>query len=277
MKLGFAMACKFSLPVIFCVSLCFCLSSFAAARTASGGSQDDAFWKSVLGADVVYVGETHNDVADHRYELELIRGLLKRKIQFAIGWEMFDQTQQSAIDAWSSHSISLNEMLTRTDFQRRWGVYSRTYERILKLAEAADVRNLALNASPEVVHKVAEGQSLTREERAALPAGFKTSEKAYSYFLSMMGSHPGINDFSSRCFFAAQNVWDQTMATRILHFKLHNPNTILVVIAGRGHVSGGFGIPSYVRQKANLRQLILLPEGHVGPASLLFQIPLRLG
>jgi uncharacterized iron-regulated protein len=261
------MTCKFSSPVAFCLSLCFCLSSFAAAHTASGRSQDDAFWKSVLSADVVYVGETHNDATDHRYELELIRGLLKRKIQFAIGWEMFDQTQQCTIDAWSSHSISLHEMLTRTDFQRRWGIYSRTYKQILKLAGAADVRNLALNASPELVHKVAEGQSLTKEECAAMPVGFKTSAKAYSYFLSMMGSHPGINDVSRRRFFAAQNVWDQTMATRILHFKLHNPNTSLVVIAGRGHVSGGFGIPSYVRQKANLRQLILLPEGHAEPAA----------
>jgi uncharacterized iron-regulated protein len=160
----------------------------------------------VLSADVVYVGETHNDAADHRYELELIRGLLKRRIQFALGWEMFDQTQQSAIDAWSSHSISLNEMLTRTDFQRRWGIYSRTYEQILRLADAAGVRNLALNASPEVVHKVAEGQSLTKEERAAMPAGFKTSEKAYLYFLSMMGSHPGINDVSTHEYNAHQKI-----------------------------------------------------------------------
>jgi uncharacterized iron-regulated protein len=260
------MVCKFSSPVTFCLSLCFCLSSFAVARTASGGRQDDAFWKSVLSADVVYVGETHNDAADHRYELELIRGLLKRKVQFAIGWEMFDQTQQSAIDAWESHLISLNEMLVRTDFQRRWGVYSHAYEQILKLTDDAEVRNLALNASPEVVRKVAEGQPLTKEERAAMPAGFKTSEKAYSYFLSMIGSHPGLDDVNRRRFFAAQNVWDQTMATRILHFKLLNPRTRLVVIAGSGHLSGGFGIPSYVNQRANLRQLILLPKGHAEPA-----------
>jgi uncharacterized iron-regulated protein len=246
-------------PVTLCFGLVLCANVFTAARTASSGSQDDAFWKSVLSADVVYVGETHNDAADHQYELELIRGLLRRKVQFAIGWEMFDETQQSAIDAWSSHSISLNEMLTRTDFQRRWGIYSRAYQQILKLAGDAGVQNLALNASPELVHKVAEGQPLTKEERAAMPAGFKTSEKAYSYFLSMMGSHPGVNEVNKRRFFAAQNVWDQTMATRILQFKLHNPTITLVVIAGRGHVSGAFGIPSYVRQKANLRQLILLP------------------
>jgi uncharacterized iron-regulated protein len=237
-------------------------SVFATARTNSAARQDDAFWRSVQKADVVYIGETHNNAADHRYELSLIRGLLERKVKFAIGWEMFDETQQNAIDAWSAHSISLNELLTRTDFQRRWGIYSHAYEQILQLAGDAGVRILALNASPELVHKVAKGQPLTQEERAAMPVGFKTSEEAYSHFLSMMGNHPGINDIDRRRYFAAQNVWDQTMATRILQFKIRNPTTKLVVIVGGGHVSRGFGIPSYVRQKANMRQLILLPKGH---------------
>jgi uncharacterized iron-regulated protein len=259
-KLGLAMADTFFSLLAFCIGLCLWASSLAVAPTASGESQDDMFWKSVLRADVVYVGETHNDAADHRYESELIYALLQRKVQFAIGWEMFDETQQSAIDAWASHSISLNEMLARTDFRRRWGIYSRAYVQILKLAEGAGVRNLALNASPELVHKVAEGRPLSPKERAAMPAGFKTSENAYEYFLTMMGNHPGINEFDMRCYFNAQNVWDQTMATHILQFKMHNPTTRLVVIAGRGHVSGGFGIPSYVRQKANLRQLIIFAD-----------------
>jgi uncharacterized iron-regulated protein len=253
---------RIALPRTCCLGLILYTSVFAPGRTASDARQDDAFWQSVLNADVVYVGETHNDVADHRYELDLVRGLLKRKVKFAIGWEMFDETQQSAIDDWASHSISLSEMLTRTDFQQRWGIYSHAYEQILKLASGAEVRNLALNASPELVHKIAEGQPLSKEQQAAMPAGFKTSEQAYRNFISMLGDHPGLNQIDRKRFFAAQNVWDQTMAQRILDFKLQNPTIRLVVIAGRGHVSGGFGIPWYVRQKGNLRQLILLPEGH---------------
>ena len=68
-------------------------------RSETKGRQnlDEQFWLTVEKADVVYVGETHDDPADHRYELDLVRGLVKRKVQFAIGWEMFDKTQQAKI------------------------------------------------------------------------------------------------------------------------------------------------------------------------------------
>ena len=51
------------------------------------------------------------------------------------------------------------------------------------------------------------------------------------------------------------------MASQILRFKARNPKLLLVVLTGRGHVSGGFGIPFYVHQKAaRLKQVILLRE-----------------
>ena len=211
---------------------------------------------------MIYVGETHDDPADHRYELELIRGLLKRKMKFAIGWEMFDETQQGAIDAWASHAISLEEMLAKTDFQKHWGIYSPVYEQILQIAGNANVPNLALNAPPELVRKIARGEPLTAEERAMVPTGFVATEQGYRNFVAMMGDHPGMNETDQRRFFDAQNVWDQTMASRILEFKNRNPKIQLVVLTGRGHVSGGYGIPFYVRQKADLQQIIL-PSGQL--------------
>jgi uncharacterized iron-regulated protein len=53
------------------------------------------------------------------------------------------------------------------------------------------------------------------------------------------------------------------MASRILEFKRRNPNVKLIVLTGRGHVSDGYGIPCYVEQKTNLRQLVLLPKGRL--------------
>jgi uncharacterized iron-regulated protein len=50
------------------------------------------------------------------------------------------------------------------------------------------------------------------------------------------------------------------MASRILDFERRNPEVQLLVLTGRGHVSGGYGIPFYVRQKAHLKQLIILPR-----------------
>jgi uncharacterized iron-regulated protein len=60
-------------------------------------------------------------------------------------------------------------------------------------------------------------------------------------------------------FFAAQNLWDQTMAKTILEFQKKNPGIKLLVLAGRGHVQDGFGVPNYVHQKSTTKQLVLLP------------------
>jgi uncharacterized iron-regulated protein len=235
-----------------------CLASCAVQTGSEGGAPnlDDRFWQSVEQADVVYVGETHDDSADHQLELALVRGLLKRKVKFAIGWEMFDTSQQAVMDQWSSHGISLAKMLVETDFQKHWGTYSPAYEQILRMAGKAGVPNLALNASPQLPHKIARGESLTAEERAMIPTGFTATEAGYRNFLAMMGGHPGMNDADLRHFFAAQIIWDQTMANRILEFKARNPKVLLVVLTGRGHVSGGFGIPFYVQQKAAMNQII---------------------
>jgi uncharacterized iron-regulated protein len=243
--------------------LFMCLASCALRSGSDSGAPklDERFRLSVEHADVIYVGETHDDPVDHQRELNLVRGLLKRRVKFAIGWEMFDTTQQAAMDEWSLHGISLAKMLAETDFQKRWGIYSPVYEQILRIAGKAGVPNLALNAPPELPHKIARGESLTAEERAMIPVGFTATEAGYRSFVAMMGGHPGMNDADLRHFFAAQNIWDQTMAKRILEFKARNPKILLVVLTGRGHVSGGFGIPFYVQQKATLKQIIWLRYG----------------
>jgi uncharacterized iron-regulated protein len=243
------------------LAACLCLVSCAwpskTERTETVASPAEQFWQAAEKANVVYVGETHDDPLDHQYELELVRGLLKRKMKFAIGWEMFDTTQQGAIDAWTSHAISFKEMISKTDFQKHWGIYSPVYEEILQIAGDANVPILALNAPPDLTRKIARGEPLTAQEKAVIPTGFVATEGGYKNFVAMMGDHPGLNEADKRLFFAAQNAWDQTMASRILDFERRNPEVQLLVLTGRGHVSGGYGIPFYVRQKAHLKQLIV--------------------
>jgi len=236
-------------------------TSHATVRRSEAANPDDRFWRAVEKADVVYVGETHDDPAHHEYELELIRGLLGQKIKFAVGWEMFDETQQSAIDAWASHRISLEELLLKTDFRKRWGIYSPVYAQILLTTQEANVRNLALNAPTELVQKIARGEPLTADEIAMLPSGFVADEGAYKNFVALIGEHPGVEETDRRRYFDAQNAWDQTMASRILEFKHRNPKVKLVVLTGRDHVFGGYGIPFYLRQKADLKELVLFPKG----------------
>jgi uncharacterized iron-regulated protein len=229
-----------------------------AARTLHA-QESAALWPAVAQAKVIYVGETHDRAMDHTYEFRLVRTMIRRRIAFAIGWEMFDHTQQASLDAWDRGAISLQQLFRETGFDRGWAIYSPIYAKILETTRRFARKNVALNAPPTLVRKVARGQRLSSQERTLLPRDFTTNQAAYQNFVSLMGEHPGVTTEHLRAFFAAQNVWDQTMADRILRFEQQRGEAKLLVLTGRGHVAGGFGIPYYVGQKGALQQLILLP------------------
>jgi len=216
-------------------------------------------WESVRAAEVIYVGEVHDDQSNHEYELQLVRGALAQHLKVAVGWEMFTRSQQPLLDLFEHHKISLEQLLTQTGFQASWGIYSPIYAKILAVTAKARMRNVGLNASNPLVHRVAMGETLSQEERNQLPEGYVVDSRAYENFVRLMGDHPGVTEADLHRYFDAQNVWDQTMADSILAFRQQNPNTKLIVLTGRGHIQNGFGIPSYVAQKSKLRQLLLFP------------------
>jgi uncharacterized iron-regulated protein len=242
--------------------LAFALPILLAGQALAEHTNDDAaFWHSVQAAQVIYVGEIHNDPASHRYEIELITALAKHHIRFAVGWEMFSQEQQPLLDSFDRRKLTRDELFDRTGFSRSWAVYSDDYARILELTQKLKIQNIALNASPDLVRKVAHGDSLTSAEQAAIPRDFALPADGLTHFQSLMGSHPGLNDEDLVRFYAAQNVWDQTMAAKVLNFIAHERKTKLVVLTGRAHIGDGFGVPRYVKQKSSVGQLILFPPG----------------
>ena len=244
--------------VIFCLFLSF-LCLFAAIPSSNGEqpAKQAEFWNRIADADVIYIGETHSSRKDHAYELQLVRTMIRSHIHFAVGWEMFDRTQQSDLDQFNEGRLSLAELFARTGFAKSWATYSPLYAKILETTAHAHVPNIALNAPAALAHKVAMGEPLLPSEKQQTE--FRIPGGAYQHFVRVLGEHPGMKPDDLPRFFAAQNVWDQTMAKRILEFHKRNPGTKLLVLTGRGHVQDGFGVPNYVHQKSVAKQLVLLP------------------
>ena len=219
-----------------------------------------AYWDQLAPARVIYIGETHNSNSDHEYQLEVLKGLKARGTMFTVAWEMFDETQQPVLDGWDAHRLSTDTMLEKTDFQRHWGTYSVMYEKILRWTQAEGIRSLALNAPADLSHKLAQGQALDPQERELLPTGYHALPGGYEHFAEQMAQNPhgGANVEN---FYKAQLLWDQTMATRIVEFLGTHPDEKLVVLIGRGHVEGGYGVPSFVSQKTDAPQIVVFPGG----------------
>ncbi len=227
-----------------------------------------AYWDQLAPARVIYIGETHTSNADHEYQFDVLKGLKARGVAYTIAWEMFDQTQQNTLDAWAARRLSTDALLEKTDFQRHWGTYSVMYEKILRWSQSEGIPDLALNAPAGLSQKLAQGQPLDPAEQQLIPTGYHPLAGGFEHFTEQMGQnpHPGA---ALENYYKAQLLWDQTMATRIVDYLAAHPERKLIVLIGRGHVEGGYGVPAFVSQKTDAQQLVVYPGnapegGHPG-------------
>lgn len=244
-------------------------------------TQDDtdisAQVQPLVEADVVYLGEHHDSAADHRAQMAIIEAMYAENPDIAIALEMFQRPFQPVIDRYLAGDISEAELVQQTEYERRWGFPWEYYAPMLRFAQAHQLPVLALNAPSEVVRQVArEGLvSLDDDDFRYIPPldDIDTSNSDYQDFVrTAFGAHGGHGDFNFDNFFAAQVVWDETMAATIAEFKQISPDTTVVVIAGSGHVIYDYGIPDRVARRlgADLQQtsvLINFPEDLLADSS----------
>lgn len=225
-------------------------------------------------SNVVYLGEYHDRVYDHEAQLEIIRELQRRNPKIMIAMEMFQRPFQEAIDAYLAGEIDEAELIDRTEYETRWGYPWELYAPILRLAREANIPVIAANAPAELTRKVAaEGLAGLRGEdfrdippiaeirlddadyRNALyqffqmHMGFHSASEDDTHTASETTSNPTSNQDGFERFFAAQVLWDETMAEAIATAYHDDPDRQIIVIAGRGHIAYNFGIPSRVQRR----------------------------
>ena len=221
-------------------------------------------------ADVVYLGETHDNPADHRAQLEIIQALHQKQPQLAIALEMFQRPYQPALDRYLANKITEVELRQQSQFDQRWGYDWEHYAPILRFAKANRLPVIALNTPTEVTRKVARQglASLIASDRQFIPpvSEIRTDNKAYrqriqKFYTEIHQGHSSSKNFEQ--FFQAQVLWDETMAERIAQFATTYPNHQIVVLAGQGHIIYGDGIPSRVARRLKntpnfVQRLVLL-------------------
>ncbi|MFB2893717.1 ChaN family lipoprotein [Aerosakkonemataceae cyanobacterium BLCC-F50] len=239
----------------------FCTPIANAQKISSPVSQQNyttqEFFQNLTQANVIYLGETHTSEADHKAQLEIIQQIYAKKPKIAIAMEMFQRPYQGAIDRYLAGRITEQELLTQTEYQKRWGFSWEYYAPILRFAKENLIPVLALNTPSEVTRKVARQglESLTAEEKKYIPpiSEVRTDNAEYRQMLSdifnqhQKGGHGSSANFDR--FFAAQVLWDETMAENIAEFVKDNPTYTVIVLAGQGHLVYGYGIPSRVARR----------------------------
>ncbi|HAG80028.1 MAG TPA: hypothetical protein DCL61_02405 [Cyanobacteria bacterium UBA12227] len=245
----------------------------------------DAIVEELGKADVVYLGETHDNPEDHKAQLEILQALYQQNRKIAIAMEMFQRPYQSILDQYLAGNITETELIEQTEYKQRWGFPWEYYAPLLRFAKTNKLPVLALNTPTEVTRKVASYglESLTPEERKYIPplSEIRTDNVEYRKMIQeIYNQHHQQghgNSISFERFFTAQVLWDETMADGIAQFMIANPDYQVVVIAGKGHIVYGYGIPSRVTRRLNNSNLVqrsvlfgvaeeVQPEGEKGIA-----------
>ncbi|KAB2887953.1 MAG: PDZ domain-containing protein [Desulfobulbaceae bacterium] len=211
---------------------------------------------------VVFIGETHTSMADHRLQLQLIEALHRQNPDLAIGMEMFPASSQAALDAWSSGDPAMDErdFLKASRYFQVWSQDYRYYRDIITFVRSRKIPLVGLNIDQEVtrtVFRTGSTEALPEVARKALPVDRDLSLPGYTDNLAAVhGMHQsgGHGNGPLAGFIQAQALWDEAMAENIAGYLKRHPDRRMVVLAGNQHARKDTGIPPRLARRLQLSQ-----------------------
>ncbi|HBA86718.1 MAG TPA: hypothetical protein DCZ75_01685 [Geobacter sp.] len=245
-------------PALLLILLCGC-SITQAMRVENREVVDvKTMIDELRGSPLVFVGERHDAPAHHDLQLDILKAIKAEGKPVAIGMEMFEESSQRAIDAWTAGKVP--EEAFRKVFAWNWrNLPWDLYRDLLIYARDNRIPVVALNAPRDVVAAVAKRgfASLTPEQLRQLPEGTDASVND-EYLKFMMSFYPmhGRQGDAFRNIGEAQMLRNKVMARRISDYMKLHPDTVMVVIAGGGHARENGGVPAELKE---LSYKIVLP------------------
>jgi uncharacterized iron-regulated protein len=252
---------------------------------------------SLEGADVLFVGETHDDAVAHLLEAELLRRADERfgaaspkRRDVALSLEMFERDVQTVLDEYLAGLISERHFLLSS---RPWGNYATDYRPLVEYARARRLPVIAANAPARYVSRVSNQgpQSLGALSKDAVrdwlpPLPFPPASEAYAAKFNrvMSGGPPPahatppaspsarpsapahaaqVSAHGSLHLLEAQTLRDASMAYRIAEFLKRGRDPLVVQVNGTFHSEERMGVPELLalyRPKARSVVVTIVPD-----------------
>jgi uncharacterized iron-regulated protein len=205
----------------------------------------EAMLAQLAKADIVFLGEKHDDPGTHRLQLAILEGLDRRREgAIVLALEMFERDVQPALDAYLTGSSSLEQFLAAS---RPWPNNSADYQPLVDYARTHNWPVIAGNVPRRLAQAVSRRglgalDSLPAADRAFIAAELSCPRDEYwRRFRATMGDMSGHGvqmtpeqvDAMVQRFYEAQCVKDETMGEAVA--LAHEAHRTLVV-----HANGSF-------------------------------------
>ena len=210
-------------------------------------------------SDVIYLGENHDNYQHHAWQLDIVKQLQQdtNHVPLAIALEMFQRPFQPILNRYLAEEIGEVEFRTQTEYDSRWGFDWEFYAPILRYAKQQQIPLIALNTPEEITSKVAKNgiSSLNGSDFRYIPPleEIELNNREYKqnikeiYLQHVKDGRGNSKDLDN--FFAAQVLWDETMAEAIALYYQNNPKSQIVVLVGKAHVMNDYAIPNRVKRR----------------------------
>ena len=215
---------------------------------------------------VIYLGETHDSLADHLLQLRIIQALQKKGLDLTLAMEMFPVSSQQALDNYIlEKNIDEATFLRDSHWFDVWRYDWRLFRPIFNFCRSVNIPVHGINIDRKIVSTVfasghtddlnAEQQKSIAQQRDLDLDGYVNRLRAIHGFhdKSPHGKGKGLAGFVQ-----SQAIWDESMAENIVKILEEHPSTTVVVIAGSQHTRKDSGIPPRVLRRKNVQQATVI-------------------
>lgn len=190
-------------------------------------------------ADVVFIGEKHDNEFDHKVELDLLKELSKRK-KVILSLEMFERDVQNILDDYLSGKITEKEFLQNS---RPWPNYRTDYRPLIKYAKEKNIPVIASNIPRRIANMIAHGKEIKDSIYLPDTVFFDDEDYRKRFYETMKSMGHVKGDEMVERFYKAQCYKDAVMAESILSYMEKYPDYLIISINGNFHSDFHSGIP----------------------------------
>jgi uncharacterized iron-regulated protein len=220
---------------------------------------------SASNADVLFLGEQHDDPGTHRLEAATLEGLARRRGNIVVAMEMFERDVQPLLDNYLAGRTPEHDFLAGS---RPWPRYITDYRELVELARtskwpviASDVpRRLASLVSRRGLKIILDSISATDRAFAAHDVICPHDDyfARFAKTMSEMPSHSGDSTKDSAAdkaatierIYQAQCIKDETMGESVANaYTAAPPRALVVHVNGAFHSDYGLGTAERVKRR----------------------------
>ena len=287
------------LTITLCLLVGDAQSQSATACQRAGAWVDPSDGEQLAHADVldraatqavVLLGETHDDMEHHRWQLSTLAGLRAHRPDLVVGFEAFPRRNQPVLDRWSKGELQTASFLDAAQWRRVWGYDAALYLPLFDFVRLHRLPMLALNVertlvsavgqkgwkgvAPALKEGLGDPAPASADYRQALAEVYHQHQQQHQTGRPAHGQHQAkepsaresktaldavAEDPAFERFVEAQLTWDLAMAEALASAHRREGGPTVVGIVGSGHVRGGHGIPHQLAALGIDDVMVLLP------------------